>query len=775
MLARHEAARTQGEQSAPDKQIALGLTRLLYLNLPLGLLGTVVIAAALAYALVGHVPQAHIIAWLCSMVAVSAARHWLCLRFNAADVGLDNVRAWEDRFLIGAFISGLTWGAASIFLFPLGSLPHQVFLGFILASMAAGAVSTLGMHLRVYTLYLLPGLLPYSIRLLAEGGELQIGMGLVFAFGQIILLVSARRFSAVTVTSLSLRHEKQQLVDALRSALAKAEDTSRAKTLFMANMSHEIRTPMNGVLGLTRLLMRTDLDERQSGLVNTIERSAGSLLSIINDNLDFSKFETRNFRLTAAPFDFKSCLADVARLASVDADRKGVPIRLSFDEGVPACLVGDETRVRQICNNLVNNAVKFTQSGSVTVTASATDISGQACQIQLVVRDTGIGIAPEAQSRLFQPFEQADVSITRRFGGTGLGLYISRQIARAMGGDIVLESTLDVGTCTTVTMNMTHASADDIREIERNAGTTHLRTLDRDDTLPADRRPLEVLLVDDNAVNLEVARGLLEVLPYRCTIVEARNGRDAIETFTRQSFDVVLMDCRMPEMDGITAVRLIRAYEQQQPAPRRVPILAVTASTYDEDHKACIEAGFDEVLQKPFTPERLQASLARWFAPGSEDEGAATAPARVQGRVATLPADGKGIIDERALDQFCQGSTEFLEQLVDIFAEELPLQIDRMLQAASDRNVPAIASSAHSLKSSSASLGATRLSELCSDIEHLTYERTADTVDPDAYDLVAQCAQQSVDVIAALRACLATSKASGAPGSPGQPAVEEAA
>ncbi len=513
MQADRTTARTTSEQSARDKEIALGLTRLLYQNLPLGLLGTLVIATILAYALVGHAPRTHIVVWLCSIVAVSAGRQWICLRYRSADVGPDDARLWEDRFALGAFASGLTWGAASVFLFPLHSLPHQVFLGFILASMAAGAVSTLGMHLRIYAVYLLPGLLPYTVRLLSEGGELQIGMGLVFAFGQIILLVSARRFSAVTVTSLSLQFDKQQLVDALQSALIKAEDSSRAKTLFLANMSHEIRTPMNGVLGLIRLLMRTGLDDSQHHLAGTIERSANSLLAIINDNLDFSRFEARNFSLAAAPFDFRCCLQDVTRLSGIDADRKGVVLELSFDEAFPDWLVGDETRVRQICTNLVSNAVKFTQAGTVAVTASATDIGDDVTQIRLIVRDTGIGIPPEAQCRLFQPFEQADVSITRRFGGTGLGLYISRQIARAMGGDIVLESTVDVGTCITVTMKMGRARPQDIRDGQARRRIA-LEQLRETAVRPAsDERPLRVLLADDDAVNIEVARGFLGAIP----------------------------------------------------------------------------------------------------------------------------------------------------------------------------------------------------------------------------------------------------------------------
>ena len=392
--------------------------------------------------------------------------------------------------------------------------------------------------------------------------------------------------------------DRREDEERLRRARDAAEAASRAKSDFLATMSHEIRTPLNGILGMSELAWQMARDPAQRECLQTVRDSGQVLLTVINDILDFSKVEAGRMDIEAVAVDLEPLVREALRAVQPAADKKGLSLVSRVDPALPPRVVGDPVRLRQILLNLLGNAVKFTPGGAVRVTLAVVP-GAQPPRWRLSVKDTGIGIAPEVQQHIFDPFSQADTSTTRRFGGTGLGLSICKRLAELMGGRIAVSSVLGEGATFTVELPLQAAAAAPATAPEAFRATQPPPGLD-------------ILVVDDHPVNQKVAQLLLEKAGHRVAI--ARDGEEALERTRDQAFDVVLMDMQMPVMDGLEATRRIRAQELER-QKHRARIIAMTASAMDSDRDACLAAGMDAFVAKPINGRELGRALSAFADP----------------------------------------------------------------------------------------------------------------------------------------------------------------
>lgn len=412
----------------------------------------------------------------------------------------------------------------------------------------------------------------------------------------------------------TLEKEVNERTDELRELLAdykkmkeKAEKATEAKSEFLANMSHEIRTPMNGIIAMNELLLETELTDEQKEYCDLVEQSAKTLLRIINDILDFSKIEARMMDFEEIPLDLPKLVEGVTKMIAASAREKPIDVVCSLNESIPNGLLGDPTRIQQVLLNYGNNAVKFTEHGSITFDAELLSENKNDLIIKFSVTDTGKGIAKEKISILFKPFSQADNSTTRKYGGTGLGLLICKQLSELMGGEVGVDSEAGKGSTFWFTVKL-KKKTENADEVDKKPGITSNGT--------ASQKEINILVAEDNAINKVVTRRMLEDEGYILHFVE--NGIDVLEAVKKIEFDLILMDLHMPGMDGFEATEEIREYEKK--TGMHTPIIALTASSLSNDKDKCMQSGMDDFLIKPIQKEKLMKVLGQWVNPLSSSQ-----------------------------------------------------------------------------------------------------------------------------------------------------------
>jgi two-component system, sensor histidine kinase len=597
------AADARAAPAAIERQIEFERINTLYtIGQPM-LVGGIAFGLLIGLLLASCVSRPLLLAWLALKIALLAGRIVDGRLFRRDRHRSLRQGAWKSRFFVGTLLDSFTWGLLTLLFLPTADAATDGVMIAGIVGLASASVLALSAHRLASGAALVLVLGPLVVQqALSPSTVERYTAATLLVYGTILFLeaqYSHRRFT----DSMRLRFENAAIAEERHRALVYAEHSNAAKTRFLASVSHELRTPLNGIIGMTQLVAVEPLSALQRQRLDVLRHSAEHLVTVIGDLLDLSRIEFDRIELNPQPTLIAQTVRDVTDLLQPVAEERGLAFEVVFDLGLPAAAQMDASRVKQVLHNLIGNALKFTARGAVGVAVSMAD-----GQLRFRVSDSGEGIPPEAIERIFDAFEQGPSSTAPARSGAGLGLTISRRLARAMGGDVTCRSVPGAGT----TFEFTIAFRPTPRTPTPRPSLNEELAAAGEATDEPVARPGRVLVVEDNEVNALVVRGMLEQMGVDAEL--AVDGQKALARMGQTSYDLVLMDCQMPVLDGWEATRIWRARETRLRQNQRLPIVALTASAAAGERERCLEAGMDDYLSKPFTREALGELVDRYLA-----------------------------------------------------------------------------------------------------------------------------------------------------------------